>query len=281
MRIETEDLSFTYPSGVQALRGISLVIDSGERVALVGQNGAGKTTLVKHFNGLLKPGQGRVLIGDLDTREQSIASLAHQVGYVFQNPDDQLFSRTVVAEVAFGPRNLGFAPNRVAALVDDALDMTGLASVKQVNPYDLAPTRRKLLTIASVIAMDTAVIIFDEPTTGQDAAVVSRIGNIVHELAERGKTVIAVTHDVDFAAEHFQRVIALRKGSVLLDGPTMHVIANKDVLATTDVDPPQLTRLGLRLGLPEPVVNVAQFLTVYEPWQARRADQTINPEDGE
>lgn len=263
MRIEVEDLHFTYPGDVHALRGISLVVEAGEQVALVGQNGAGKTTLVKHFNGLLKPTRGRVLVGGWDTRQKSIAALAHRVGYVFQNPDDQLFSRTVAAEVAFGPRNLGYDPQRVADLVEDALAMTGLGDRAQANPYDLPPTRRKLVAIASVVAMDTAAIVFDEPTTGQDAAVVARIGRIMQTLAERGKTVINITHDVDFAAEHFPRLIALRRGEILLDGPTTEVVAQEDLLATTEVDPPQLTRLGLRLGLPEPVVDVEGFLAGY------------------
>lgn len=263
MRIETEDLHFTYPGDVHALRGISLVIEPGEQVAMVGQNGAGKTTLVKHFNGLLKPGGGRVLVGGWDTRHKSIAALAHRVGYVFQNPDDQLFSRTVAAEVAFGPHNLGYEPQRASELVEDALEMAGLSGEAETNPYDLPPTRRKLVAMASVIAMDTPVLIFDEPTTGQDAAVVARMGHIVQTLAERGKTVIAITHDVDFAAEHFQRLIALRQGELLLDGPTLQVVAQEEVLATTGVEPPQITRLGLRLGLPQPVVDVEGFLARY------------------
>src|ERR671922_2141445 len=126
MNIEIKDLYFTYPTGVEALRGITLKIESGEQVAIVGQNGAGKTTLVKHLNGLLQPTHGQVLIGNWDTAKHSVAKLARRVGYVFQNPDEQLFSKNVGAEVAFGPKNLGFDAERTEALVKDALALTQL-----------------------------------------------------------------------------------------------------------------------------------------------------------
>src|ERR1044071_8294234 len=137
MRIQISDLHFTYPTGVAALRGISLMIESGEQVAIVGQNGSGKTTLVKHFNGLLLPTSGRVMIGDWNTKEHSVAQLARRVGYVFQNPDEQLFSKNVGIEVAFGPKNLGYSGERVQALVKDALAMTELSDKTEMNPYDL------------------------------------------------------------------------------------------------------------------------------------------------
>lgn len=262
MRIVIENLHFTYPGDVQALQDVSLTIENGEQLAIVGQNGAGKTTLVKHLIGLLKPGAGRVFVGDWDTQEHSIAQLSHRVGYIFQNPDDQLFSRTVGAEVAVGPRNLGYTEERVEELVADALVHTGLEPVSDSNPYDLSPTQRKMVAIASVLAMDTPVVVFDEPTTGQDAAAAARIGRIVSTLAEAGKTVITVTHDIDFAAEHFRRLIALRQGRVILDGPMRQTIIQQDVLASTAVDPPQLTRLSLALGFDEPAITPEEFLTL-------------------
>jgi energy-coupling factor transport system ATP-binding protein len=260
MKIEITDLYFTYPTGVEALQGISLTIDSGEQVAIVGQNGAGKTTLVKHFNGLLLPTRGQVLIGDWNTKEHSVAKLAHRVGYVFQNPDEQLFSRNVGTEVAFGPRNLGYEEEKIQGLVRDALEMTELADKTETNPYDLSATWRKMVALASVIAMDTDIIIFDEPTTGQDAVNIARIASVIKTLRERGRTVITITHDIDFCAENFERVIALSQGQILLDGPARDVLGQEDVLATTYVDPPQLTRLGKRLGLKETVRNQEEFL---------------------
>lgn len=260
MNIGIKDLHFTYPSGVEALRGISLHIASGEQVAIVGQNGAGKTTLVKHLNGLLQPTSGQVFIGDWDTRKYAVAKLASRVGYVFQNPDDQLFSKNVAAEVAFGPKNLGFSEEQVEARVKDALALTEVSDKTETNPYDLSATWRKMVALASIISMDTPIVIFDEPTTGQDAVNVARIANVIAELRTRGKTVITITHDIDFCAENFERVIAMSQGKILLDGKANDVLGQEEVLATTYVDPPQLTRLGKRLGFKETIRNQEEFL---------------------
>ena len=260
MKIEISNLHFQYPGGVKALNGISLTIDSGEQVAIVGQNGSGKTTLVKHLNGLLQPVSGQVVIGDWNTKEYSVAKLARRVGYVFQNPDEQLFSKNVGTEVAFGPKNLGYGADQLQALVNDALAMTELSDKTETNPYDLSATWRKMVALASVISMNTDIVIFDEPTTGQDAVNVGRIANVIKALRERGKTVITITHDIDFCAENFERVIALSQGKILLDGKAEVVLGQEDILATTYVDPPQLTRLGKRLGFRETVRNQEQFL---------------------
>jgi energy-coupling factor transport system ATP-binding protein len=260
MRIEINDLHFTYPNGVDALRGISLMIESGEKVAIVGQNGAGKTTLVKHFNGLLQPTKGRVAIGDWDTTKHSVAKLARHVGYVFQNPDEQLFSKNVGAEVAFGPKNLGFDGERVETLVKDALELTQLSDKTETNPYDLSATWRKMVALASIISMDTDILVFDEPTTGQDAVNVARIAGVIAELRRRGKTVITITHDIDFCAENFERVIAMSQGKILLDGNANDVLGQEEILVTTYVEPPQLTRLGKRLGFKRTVRTQEEFL---------------------
>jgi energy-coupling factor transport system ATP-binding protein len=262
MRISVSNLHYTYPTGVTALNGISLTIDSGEQVAMIGQNGAGKTTLVKHLNGLLQPTSGSVLIGDWDTTKYSVSKLARRVGYVFQNPDDQLFCKTVEQEIAFGPKNLGYEKEQVDRLTRDALDMTELSDRTETNPYDLSATWRKMVALASIIAMDTDIVIFDEPTTGQDAVNVGRIAHVVKSLRERGKTVITITHDIDFCAENFERVIALSQGKVLLDGQANEVLGQEEILATTYVDPPQLTRLGKRLGFKKTVRNEEEFLAV-------------------
>jgi energy-coupling factor transport system ATP-binding protein len=260
MKIEIQDLHFTYPAGVEALRGITLMIESGEQIAIVGQNGAGKTTLVKHLNGLLKPTSGEVHVGGWDTKIQSVAKLARRVGYVFQNPDEQLFSKNVETEVAFGPRNLKLDSEQVQSLVSDALALTELSDKRETNPYDLSPTWRKMVALASVISMDTDIVVFDEPTTGQDAMNIARIANVIKTLRQRGKTVITITHDIDFCAENFARVIALSQGKVLLDGNANDVLGQDEILATTYVDPPQLTRLGKRLGFEKTVRTQEEFL---------------------
>ena len=264
MKIEIKDLHHTYPAGVKALNGISLTIEAGEQVAIVGQNGAGKTTLVKHLNGLLQPTSGSVLIGDWDTKKHQVAKLASRVGYVFQNPDEQLFTKNVHRKFHLGRRIWAMTNEKVEALVEDALELTELTDQKETNPYDLSPTWRKMVALASIIAMDTPIVIFDEPTTGQDAANIARMANAIAALRERGKTVITITHDIDFCAENFERVIALSQGQVLLDGPANEVLGQEEILAQTYVDPPQLTRLGLRLGLKEVVRNQEEFLNAYK-----------------
>jgi len=260
MRISIEDVHFVYPGGVEALRGVSLSIEPGERVAIVGQNGAGKTTLVKHLNGLLRPTRGRVRIGDWDTAQVEVHRLAQRVGYVFQNPDDQLFCRTVAEEVAFGPRNLGYTPEEISQRVAEALALAELEDKAEANPYDLSPSWRKMVALASVIAMDTPIVIFDEPTTGQDARTIRRIERMIEMLSQRGKTILTITHDIDFCAENFERVVVMGQGRVLLDGPKEMVLGMEAILAQTYVEPPQLTRLGMRLGFEKTVCTSEQFL---------------------
>jgi energy-coupling factor transport system ATP-binding protein len=189
-----------------------------------------------------------------------VSKLASRVGYVFQNPDEQLFSRNVGAEVAFGPKNLGYHGEQLQARVKDALALTELSDKTETNPYDLSATWRKMVAIASIISMDTEIVIFDEPTTGQDAVNIARIANVIADLRKRGKTVITITHDIDFCAENFERVIAMSQGEVLLDGNANDVLGREEILARTYVDPPQLTRLGKRLGFRKTVRNQEEFL---------------------
>ena len=160
----------------------------------------------------------------------------------------------------FGPQNLGYSKEKINELVKRALALTELSDKTETNPYDLSPTWRKMVALASVIAMDTPIVIFDEPTTGQDAVSVARIAHVIAELRKEGKTVITITHDIDFCAENFERVIALSNGKVLLDGSALEVLGQEEILAQTYVDPPQLTRLGKRLGLKETVRNQEEFL---------------------
>lgn len=260
LAIVVEGVTFTYPSGTQALRGVDLRFAPGEAVAIVGENGAGKTTLAKHLNGLLKPSAGRVLVGDWDTREHTVAQTAARVGYVFQNPDDQIVERTVGDEVAFGPRRLGQPAAEQQANVAAALEMVELTATAATHPYDLTAAQRKLVTLASVLAMRTPIVIFDEPTMGQDARGVALIGGIIERLKAEGRTVLTITHDIDFCADHFGRVVVMADGQVLADGAAADVLTRADVLATTNVEPPQLVRLAQALRLPRAPLTVAAFV---------------------
>jgi energy-coupling factor transport system ATP-binding protein len=249
--IRCEQVTYTYPGGVTALDCVNLEVGAGQRVAIVGHNGSGKSTLVRHFNGLLKPTDGRVVIGDADTRSTRIAQLARQVALAFQDPDRQIFSGSLDAEVAFGARNVGLKGAELDASVAAALESVGLAAERKTNPYDLNYSRRKLLTIASVLAMRTPIVVLDEPTTGQDARGVGTIESIVDSLARTGTTVIAISHDMRFVAEAFERVVAMKAGRVILDGSPTHVFDRErwESLRSTNLEPPFAAALGDQLSL--------------------------------
>ena len=239
--VEVRDLVHRYPGGVEAVRGASLYVAAGETVALVGQNGSGKTSLVKHFNGLLRPDIGSVLVGGADIAAMAVSDLAGQVGFVFQNPDDQLFNSRVDKEVGFGPRALGLESGRIDQLVDGALAMTGLDDQRSTNPYDLDVSIRKLVALAGVLAMEPPVLVLDEPTMSQDGPGTQRIGAIVDAWRDAGRTVVSITHDMDFAAEHFGRVVVMRMGEIILDGRPTEVFAadNAALLESTGLRPPK------------------------------------------
>src|SRR5439155_15903116 len=249
--IGVEAVSFRYPDGTQALEDVDLLVERGERLAIIGQNGSGKSTLVRQFNGLLRPTSGRVLIDDVDAAAQHVAHLAAKVGLVFQNPARQSFAAKVRSEVAFGPRNLGMTATELERAVYAALESVGLTDQADTNPYDLGYSRRKLLALASVLAMRTPIVLLDEPTTGQDARGVARVQKIVSDLADTGRTVIGISHDMRFVAESFERVVVMRAGRIILDGTPSEVFAREswDALASTYLEPPLPARIGVRAGV--------------------------------
>ena len=267
--LRTERLVYVYPDGpVRALDGVDLHIRPGERVALVGQNGSGKTTLVRHFNGLLRPTEGRILVDGLDAATMRVAQLSRRIGLVFQDPDRQIFSGTVRGEVEFGPRNLGMTAAEREVSVERALAAVGLESEASTNPYDLGGARRKLLALASVLAMRTPVLILDEPTTGQDARGVATVRRVIDAVGAEGRTVVAISHDMEFVAETFERVAVLRAGRVVLDGPPGEVFAEGawPALASTYLEPPLAAVVGARLGL-GPTPTDATLIEALRPWR--------------
>jgi energy-coupling factor transport system ATP-binding protein len=250
--LAVEGLVHVYADGgVRALDGVDLRIGAGERVALIGQNGSGKTTLVRHLNGLLRPTEGRVLVDGVDAGTLTVAQLASRIGLVFQDPDRQVFAGSVRSEIEFGPRNLGRSGAALGTAVREALAATGLDGEERTNPYDLGGSRRKLLALASVLAMETPVLVLDEPTTGQDARGVARVRAVIDHASAVGRTVIAISHDMGFVAEAFSRVVVMRAGRVILDGPPATAFAEEawEALGSTYLEPPLAARVGARLGL--------------------------------
>ena len=242
-----EHLKFQYVENVPVLQDVNLTIDN-RPTAIIGQNGAGKTTLVKLLKGLLKPVGGSIYYGGSDIAEKSVAMLAGEIGYVFQNPDDQIFKYHVIDEVMFGPQNIGMTKEQAREQAVAALKLVGLEQLADENPYDLELAERKLVAIASVLAMDTKVIILDEPTIAQDWKGRKIIQKMIRDLSSQGKTVIAILHDMDFVAESFERVIVMAHGKVLADGTKEEVFAQKDILEQARLDQPYLTKLCQRLG---------------------------------
>jgi energy-coupling factor transport system ATP-binding protein len=249
--VAVEALTFRYSDGTLALDDLTLALNEGERTAIVGQNGSGKSTLVRHWNGLLRPTSGRVIVRGQDAASRHVADLARDVGLVFQNPDRQIFAGSAHAEVAFGPRNLGVRGAALEASVASALGTVGLAADAETNPYDLGYGRRKLLALASVLAMETPILVLDEPTTGQDGRGVALVGRTVDRIAASGRTVVAISHDMRFVAEHFDRVVVMCAGRVVLDGEPADVFSEPSwpTLASTYLEPPLPARVGAALGL--------------------------------
>jgi len=257
--IEVKDLYFTYPTGVEALRGITLTVDDGEFLAIMGQNGAGKTTLVKHLNGLLKPTRGEVTVDGISIRKVSVAQLARKVGFVFQNPDHQLFCETVEEEVAFALRNFGFEENAIKKRVDWALNLLDVTQYRQTSPFMLSGGERKRVALASVLAWDPQVVILDEPTIGQDHQQKEKLRQFIVQLNAQKKTVIVVTHDVEFVAECNPRVVLMTEGKIVAEGPAEEILTNQKLVAQASIVPPQISQifLGLAdLGLPTNVIDV-------------------------
>lgn len=247
--IKFEDVSFQYPNGFTAVENLRFSVDKGENIAIVGQNGAGKTTTVKMMNGLLKPVKGTVLVDGMDTKNFTTAKLSRKVGYVFQNPDDQIFHNTVGAEIEFGPRVLGYSQEKAKELTRFAAELVQLSKGLEENPYNFPLSVRKFVTIASVVAMDTDVIILDEPTAGQDLRGLEILENMLRVLLEKGKTIITITHDMEFVVKNFDKVFVMANKHLLKAGTAEEIFDDDKILEESMLKRPFVSDLSRRLGL--------------------------------
>ncbi|MBN2095472.1 MAG: ATP-binding cassette domain-containing protein [Candidatus Aenigmarchaeota archaeon] len=257
--IETKSLEFGYEQAKPILKGISLKIHRGEFVAIVGGNGAGKSTLVAHFNGLLKPTKGEVRVGGKSTRGQEVSALARKVGYVFQNPDLQIFEDTLLEEVSFGPRNIGLSKSETSGRVEEALRSVGLWEFRNADPFSLSVGQKRRVTIASVLSMKPEAVIVDEPSTGLDPRTSEGVMALLRKMNREGKTIILVTHDMDLVAQFARRCIVMDSGRIVADGTVREVFSDMALLEKSRLMRPEISKVGALIGEPQ-IATISDLL---------------------
>lgn len=246
--LELKNVSFQYPNGYTAVENVSMEFEKGEKVAIIGQNGAGKTTTVKLMNGLLRPTKGEVLVGGASTEKYTTAQIAKNVGYVFQNPDDQIFQDSIYKEIAFGLLKSGMRKAEIDKKVKEAANLCGLEDVLEEHPYNLSYSKRKFITIAAIIAMDPDVVILDEPTAGQDRGSTERLGKIMNWLTAKNKIVVTITHDMEFVVKEFKRVIVMAKKQKRRDASPKEIFWDEELLKFSNLKQPYICQFANLLG---------------------------------
>ena len=246
--VEAVDVEFTYPGGARALDGVNVTVGRGDFVAIVGQNGAGKTTLTRHFNGLLRPSSGDIRVLGRSTQGVPTIELCRHVGYVFQNPDEQLFCTSVQEELRFGPTNIGVDPHVTSQRVEEILGDIGLTKYREVWPKYLTKGERQRLALASVVAMDPDVLIVDEPTTGLDWVESLQILDYLERLRkEQKKTIIIITHDMNIVSLYAKRVVVMARGRVVGDGTAREIFSQPDLMELACLRRPPIADLSQAL----------------------------------
>ncbi|MGQ9855906.1 MAG: energy-coupling factor ABC transporter ATP-binding protein [Fervidobacterium sp.] len=256
--ITVRNLYFAYKDEEYVLKNISVEIDS-RPTAIVGQNGAGKTTFVKLLKGLLTPSKGDIFVCSMNTKDKTVAELSKVIGLVFQNPSDQIFKSKVIDEVMFGPLNILEDKHEAYKKSVEALEIVGLNGREHDHPYDLTLSERKLLCLASVLAMDPDILILDEPTIAQDRYSVKRLSEIIQELVRKGKGIITITHDMDFVLENFERTIVFNEGVIISDGETEKVLGDDEIIKKAHLETPWVIRLSRAVNMtPKSIFEVLE-----------------------
>lgn len=263
--VEARDLWFRYEGGDWALHGVDLSIKPGEFLAILGQNGAGKTTLVKHFNAILMPAKGEVLVQGRHTKDIPFAEVASTVGYAYQNPDHQIFNMTVREELEFGLRHLGRPEEEIKDRVEKVIETVGLTGLEEEYPFALSRGQRQKLAVGSIQAMDPPVMIIDEPTTGLDWRGGIAMMELIRELHEQDHTIVMITHDMRIVAQYAQRVVVMARGEVLGSGTPKEIFAQSEMLEEAFLRAPQITRITQALsdhGIPSGILTVDEAVEV-------------------
>lgn len=262
--INVDKVSFNYPNGYNAVKDISFEVNSGDNIAIIGQNGAGKTTTVKMLNGLLKPTQGDVFVQGKNTKDYTTAQISQHVGYVFQNPDDQIFNNTVFEEIAYALRKHGYSEDEINTRVKKYAALCGVEDILHQNPYDLPLSIRKLVTIASIIVTDAEVVILDEPTAGQDLLGLNLLSELITFLVEEGRAVITITHDMEFVADNFDDIIVMATKEIQKIGTAEEVFFDQEMMDKAALNPPTLVSLIQSLDINTETLEIADFIDIYE-----------------
>jgi energy-coupling factor transport system ATP-binding protein len=267
--LETKNLRFSYEEGPEIIKGISLQVNPGDFVAVIGQNGSGKTTLVKHFNGLHKPSSGEVLFNGENIAGKQVGALAKKIGYVFQNPDHQIFNPTVREEIAFGPRNLGLDEAEIEERTENAIARFGLEEYADREPAVIGFGIRRKVSVAAVYSMDTPILILDEPTTGLDFRSTTDLMDLICELNDNGKTIVFITHDMRVVAKYIPKCLVIRDGEVIADDKTRAIYHQYEMLQKTKIRLPQITNLSRQMkesgiDMPDDILSVSEFADTYD-----------------
>jgi len=247
--VTLDEVRFSYAGGAPVLRDVSMAVRAGERTALVGPNGSGKTTLCKHLNGLLHPVSGVVRVGGRDLAQLDLEDVATEVGYIFQNPDHQIFASTVREEVRFAGENIGLAEEEIRSRSEAAMAAVGLDDLEDADPFMLAKGHRQRLAVASLLVLRPKLLILDEPITGLDSTEQRQMMDLLASLRSGGTSVLVITHTPWVVAEWSERCVALEAGGIVFDGPTRDFLAASDIMRRCDFQPPDATRVGRGVGV--------------------------------
>ncbi|ABO34410.1 cobalt ABC transporter, ATPase subunit [Methanococcus maripaludis C5] len=272
--LETRDLKYSYPDGTVALNGINFKAEEGEMIAILGPNGAGKSTTFLHFNGILKPSSGSVILKDdpIKYDNKSLLNVRKTVGIVFQNPDDQLFAPTVEQDVAFGPMNLGLSKEEIEKRVKDSLKAVSMEGFERKPPHHLSGGQKKRIAIAGILAMNPEIIVLDEPTSGLDPMGASQIMKLLYDLNKKGITIIISTHDVDLVPIYANKVYLLNEGKIIKGGTPREIFSDSETVRSANLRLPRVAhliellekedKLGIKMGytIGEARNNIKEFI---------------------